>query len=71
MFKQKFILAAGAYHNEVKLFDASTSDYPILASIQGLPKSILDSDVSPKSNIVAFGGADGSVQIMKIAKVEE
>ena len=55
----------------MKLFDATTSDYPLLASIQGLPKSILDSDVSPKSNIVAFGGADGSVQIMKIVNVEE
>ena len=61
MFKHQFVLAAGAYHNEVKLFDASVPDYSIIASIQGLPKSILDSDVSPKTNMVAFGGADGSV----------
>lgn len=71
IFQHKFILAAGAYHNEVKMFDSSTPDYSILTSIKGLPRSILDTDISPKSNMIAFGGADGSVKVMKIAAKEE
>ena len=53
------------------MFDSSTPDYTILTSIKGLPRSILDTDISPKSNMIAFGGADGSVKVMKIAAKEE
>ncbi len=53
------------------MFDASDPAYPILTSIKGLPRSILDTDVSPKTNMVAFGGADGSVKILKLAAVGE
>lgn len=69
-FQHKFILAAGAHHNEVKMFDASTPEYKLMTAIKGLPRSILDTDVSPKTNMIAFGGADGSVKVMKLAAVE-
>ena len=43
----------------------------MLASVYGLPRSILDTDISSKTNMIAFGGADGSVKLMKLAEVEE
>lgn len=69
--KLDFILAAGAHHNEVKIFDANSPTYNMMASVNGLPRSILDTDISPKTNMIAFGGADGSVKIMKLAEVED
>ncbi len=66
-----FILAAGAHHNEVKLFDASSPAYPRLTSVHGLPRSILDTDISPKTSMIAFGGADGMVKVMKIAEIDD
>ena len=42
-----------------------------MTSVRGLPHSIHATDISPLSNTIAFGGADGMVKIMKIAEVED
>ena len=42
-----------------------------MTSVRGLPHPIHATDISPLSNTIAFGGADGMVKIMKIAEVED
>ena len=56
------IVAAGAGENQMKIFCRDTND--VVASVQGTDTSIYSLDVNEEGDMMAFGSADGLLNVL-------
>lgn len=63
-----FIIAAAIGRNEMQLFEKDIVYKPTW-TITGLNQGLYTCDVSPKGDMVAFGGADHHIYVIDIGKI--
>lgn len=61
--KSDSIIACGSCQNELKIFDSSS--HSVVASVTGIKKPIYSVDVSNTGNLIAFGTADGRINVLE------